>query len=90
MLIDSIPPHISIIELHTDMQGYDFTAVMSAGRSILRIPKLQTEVVLKKPAYKGVNNSLDDDWKPYMLSLGYKLDKVTQSGDEGDAYWSRI
>jgi hypothetical protein len=90
MLLDSIPPHISIIELHTDMQGYDFIAVMSAGRSILRIPKLQTEVALKKPVYKGVNNSLDNDWKPYMLSLGYKLDKVTGSGDEGDAYWSRI
>jgi hypothetical protein len=55
MFLDSIPPHISIIELHTDMQGYDFTAVMSAGKNILRIPNLQTEVVSKKPGYKGVS-----------------------------------
>jgi hypothetical protein len=64
MLLDSIPAHLEILDLQTDMQGYDFMAIMSAGRSILRVHRLQTEVSLKNPNYKGVNNSFEDDWKP--------------------------
>jgi hypothetical protein len=90
MLLDSIPAHLEILDLHTDMQGYDFMAIMSAGRSLLRVHRLQTEVWLKHPVYKGVNNSFEDDWKPYMTSLGYRVDKVVGMGDEADVFWSLI
>ena len=48
-----------------------------------------TEVSLaKNNFYKGVSNNLDDEWKPYMASLGYKLINVIGAKEEADAYWS--
>ena len=54
MLLDAIPDHIQILQLHTDMQGYDFLAIKSAGLSIRRIPKLQTEVHINDHPYQGL------------------------------------
>jgi hypothetical protein len=40
-LLDSIPREINIKHLKTDMQGFDFAAVSSAGRAIRRIPEVR-------------------------------------------------
>lgn len=88
MLLDAIPQRIQILELHTDIQGYDLIAIMSAGNSIRRIPKLQTEVNINENAYVGVNNSFEEDWKPYMSSIGYKFSHQTSFKSEADVFWN--
>ncbi|KAJ1428027.1 hypothetical protein B484DRAFT_396999 [Ochromonadaceae sp. CCMP2298] len=87
MLIDSIPERIEITMLHTDMQGHDFMAVRSAGDSIYRIGVLQTEVWLDANTYKGVNNSLEKDWKPYMDRMGFTINETRNMGKEADIFW---
>lgn len=90
MLINAISPEIVIEHLHTDMQGYDFVAVKSAGHALTRIRSVQAEVYTGPSEYEMGNatNSLDNDWKPYMTSLGYKLDKlVTYGKNEADGFW---
>jgi hypothetical protein len=89
MLLNSIPHDIEITELHTDMQGYDFIAIKSAGKSIHRIKKLQTEVHLKAEIYAGVNNDFDTDWVPYMKQIGYNMTHLAHAGKEADAFWER-
>jgi hypothetical protein len=90
MLLHSIPAHIEITELHTDMQGYDFLAIKSAAKSIHRIKKLQTEVHIKDVPYAGVSNDYDKDWVPYMKHMGYNLTKMIGGGKEADAFWERV
>jgi len=76
MLLNSIPSRIEITSMHTDMQGYDFLAVRSAGKTIRRIKSLQTEVTTKGTgSYRDVNNSMIDDWVPWMRTMGYNLTK---------------
>jgi len=89
-LLDAIPKRIHILELHTDMQGYDLTAIKSAERSILRIPRLQTEVNINENAYQGVNNSFEEHWKPYMTSIGYKVASQSSFKGEADIFWELI
>merc|ERR1712060_570154 len=73
-LIRSIPPNIDILHLKTDMQGFDFLAVKSAGKALCRIPTLVTELYVNGHApYEGVENDLELQWKPYMAKMGYNL-----------------
>lgn len=89
-LLNSIPKHIQILELHTDMQGFDLTAIKSAGLSIRRIPKLQTEVYMDTSAYQGVANDFEKDWKPYMEKVGYKAVNQAKANSEADVYWEIV
>ena len=89
-LLDAIPQRIQILELHTDMQGFDLIAVKSAERSIRRIPKLQTEVNINENAYQGVNNSFEEHWKPYMTSIGYKAVSQSSFKGEADIFWEIV
>jgi hypothetical protein len=74
MLLKSIPEHIDIVWLKTDMQGFDFEAIKSAGRALLRVSKLSTEVYCGGlRTYAGVNNDLALDWMEYMDSIGFDL-----------------
>jgi hypothetical protein len=74
MLLNSIPEHIDIVWLKTDMQGFDLEAIKSAGRALLRVSKLSTEVYCEGlRTYEGVNNDLALDWMEYMDSIGFDL-----------------
>jgi hypothetical protein len=74
MLLNSIPEHIDIVWLKTDMQGFDFEAIKSAGRDLLRVSKLSTEVHCEGlQSYAGVKNDLALDWMEYMDAIGFDL-----------------
>ena len=88
MLLQAIPLHVEIQLLITDMQGYDFVAIQSAGTSLLRVPYLRTEVHLSdNHAYVNVTNDLERHWKPHMKEMGYRMVKLKTNGGEGDAFW---
>jgi len=55
LLLKSIPKHIAITHLHTDMQGMDFAAIRSAGSMIKRVKSIQTEVHYKTNRIPGYN-----------------------------------
>lgn len=55
----------------TDMQGYDFTAVSSAGSLLYKINKIQTEVYTGPSTYKHVQNDMCKDWLPFMKKWGW-------------------
>merc|ERR1719316_823182 len=72
-LLDAIPEGKTITWLKTDMQGYDFTGIKSAGEAIKRVKKISSEVYKDGfPSYKGVHNELNKDWMPYMTKMGFK------------------
>jgi hypothetical protein len=74
MLLNSIPEHIDIVWLKTDMQGFDLEAIKSAGRKLLRVWKLTTEVhCTGLQSYAGAKNDLALDWLEYMDSIGFDL-----------------
>ena len=88
MLLQAIPLHVEILLLITDMQGYDFVAIQSAGTSLRRVPYLRTEVNLgNNNAYVNVTNDLDRHWQPHMKEMGYRMVKLKTNGGEGDAFW---
>lgn len=71
-VLNSIPSSISIMYLKTDMQGYDFNAVQSAGKALTRVPYVMTEVYLQnRSTYANVSNDFCNDWLPHMLKIGY-------------------
>lgn len=58
----------------TDMQGFDFEAVSSAGEELFaRVPVLQTEVWRFDVMSYEAHNDLCRDWLPFMTKLGYEL-----------------
>jgi hypothetical protein len=68
------PPPLELWFLKTDMQGYDFKALGSAGPRLRRASFLVTEVwVFSRDggSYAGVRNDYCRDWLPYMLGLGF-------------------
>lgn len=75
MLLNSIPANVDIVWLKTDMQGYDFQAIQSAGDTLRRrVHRLTTETYVRgTPGYEGSQNDLEKDWIPYMRNLGYAL-----------------
>lgn len=90
-LLSSIPSTINIKHLKTDMQGFDFAAVSSAGRNIRRIPEVYAEVYIGTASYEGVHNDLWKDWEPYMITMGYNrtTNNVKRRGED-NALWVRI
>mmetsp|Transcript_2669 Transcript_2669/g.3065 ORF Transcript_2669/g.3065 Transcript_2669/m.3065 type:complete len:359 (+) Transcript_2669:543-1619(+) len=80
-LLSSIPPHIPINFMMTDMQGYDYAAVKFGMKEIVKrqIPVIVTEVsIAGQYLYEGVDNDLCFHWIPMMTKHGYYLYKVTR------------
>lgn len=74
-LLDGIPDNLPISFLKTDMQGYDFTAIKSAGDALKRVKKLMSETYQDgKPTYANTANEFARDWVPYMSKIGFGLD----------------
>lgn len=71
-VLDSIDPKFTIAVLVTDMQGFDFQAVKSAGDRLQRVRVVMCEAYKDGHAtYAGVTNAIDGDWTPYMAALGF-------------------
>lgn len=93
-LIDSIDPEIPIMMLATDMQGHDFTAIVSAGDRLRRVQALQVELYKDGIAtYAGVRNDYEADWLPYMTKMGF-VEEICSPGyivpgeaNEWDCLW---
>lgn len=74
-LLASIPPHVTLYALKTDMQGHDFSALSSVG------PRLRVaHWILSETYLKGTNlyklqtgNDFCDQWLPHMTRMGYEL-----------------
>lgn len=82
-VIQSIPSNVDIDFILTDMQGYDFMAIQSAGDFLAQrnVKRLKTEVYMDDTVtYVGVHNDFCRDWLPYMLSIGYELVHLSGSG----------
>jgi len=76
-ILQSIPVHIDIPYIKTDMQGYDFAAVRAGRTALLErgIKNIETETVWNDSyQYEDVYNDLCRDWLPYMTELGYIYD----------------
>ena len=81
-LLNSIPQHIQIVAMKTDMQGYDFVAIQGGGQTLLeRVPHLMTEVWDDDVYSYNAKNDLCRDWLPYMTQLGYDLVKTRYETD---------
>jgi len=91
--MDSIGQHVDIIELKTDMQGFDFHAVSSGGNRIRRAKKVIAEVYKEGfREYEAHANCFETEWKPFMNKMGFRLVSVYfyPNVPEGDAIWERI
>lgn len=76
-ILDAVPQNTSISLLMTDMQGYDFEAVSSAGGLLkARVKHLITEVWLDDVYSYNANNDLCRDWLPFMTELGYQVKRL--------------
>lgn len=74
-LLDAIPSNLAISFLKTDMQGYDFTAIKSAGNELKRVKRIMSETFQDgKPTYANTLNEYNRDWLPYMTGMGYTMD----------------
>ena len=94
MLLDAIPADLEIILLKTDMQGYDFTAVSTAGDALRRVKQLYSEVNCHGFAYNpsAPLNDFDAVWGNYMAGMQYILNPRVQCPPqpcESNALWTR-
>lgn len=91
LILDSIPENLQIDFLKTDMQGYDFAAIKSAGRKLQRVRRIISECTNKFSYYIGNENDCLVHFKPYLTSLGYRqLSTDVAPGTEGDVEFVRI
>jgi len=97
-LIDAIPSNLHISFLKTDMQGYDCTAIKSAGNELKRVKKIMSETYQDgKPTYANTVNEYNRDWVPYMNKMGFSLDSEKcidayvhePNFHEMDCHWKR-
>jgi len=89
-ILKSISQPISYLK--TDMQGYDFAALSSAGELLYKLEKIQTEVYTGGSTYKNVQNDMCADWLPFMKRWGWKASNF--NGDcntkrELDIIWEK-
>jgi Methyltransferase FkbM domain len=76
-ILQAIPKRIQRIPyLKTDLQGHDWSVILSAGDDLRHRPVdyLYTEVYFDLVStYKDVQNDFCRDWLPSMKNLGYDL-----------------
>jgi FkbM family methyltransferase len=71
-LLDSIPSSLPVTYLKTDMQGFDLTAIKSAGNELKRVKEILAEVYQDgKPTYQGTVNE-HHEWIQYMQQMGFQ------------------
>ena len=64
------------------MQGYDFTALRSAGTALRRCVTLKTECWISGyttytlPSNLGNTNSLEEDFVPYLSRMGFEMTRM--------------
>ena len=82
-LINAVPPNLTIIGLKTDLQGYDFVAISSAGPALQRVEQIFCEINCKGFTYNpdAPQNDYDVVWKSFMPSIGFTLDTRFMCGD---------
>jgi len=88
-LLMAIPPGRPITLLKTDMQGYDLTAIKSAGPEIKRVERIYAEVYQDGfSSYIGVQNQLASHWLPYMEQVGFEKKSCKDAyTDKSHGYW---
>ena len=79
-VLDAVPPHMSLLFLKTDMQGYDFKAVGSVGAALMRFHYVKNEVDFSlSKTYRtatGARNDFCLDHLPHMVRLGFRFLQV--------------
>ena len=84
-VIGLVPWNVTIALLKTDMQGFDFTALRSAGSALRRCSALKSEcwaaghATYTLPPHLGNTNSFDDDFVPYLSRMGFVLTKLEKA-----------
>lgn len=79
-VLNSIPDHVRIPYLKTDMQGADFSALRSVGDLLRRIPWIASEVWHHNSVmYKGFDNDFCRHWLPHMTSMGYLVAAISKT-----------
>lgn len=77
LVLESIPGHLDVLFLLTDMQSYDLQGLRSAGKLIRRVHWIVSEVQINGfQHYRGVSNDLQLDWMPFMESNGFRMAHV--------------
>ena len=81
-LIEAVPPNVTIIGLKTDLQGYDFVAISSAGPALQRVEQIFCEINCHGFTYNpdAPQNDYDVVWKDFMPSIGFTLDPTYSCG----------
>jgi len=74
----------SVELLKTDMQGYDFAAIQSAGELLRKVRTVTAEVYQDGfTSYNKVKNERRADWIPYMKKMGFE-ETECKAADEGE------
>jgi len=73
-VLHSIPSRLAVWLLKTDMQGFDFVALHSAGHQLRKAQYVITEVYIRgsKSYNMSGGNDYCRDWLPFMTSIGYE------------------
>ena len=91
-VLERIPAHLSIEFLKTDIQGLDLQALKSAGDQILRVKRIQTEIMNTALYEKASAESMssEQEFQSYMKSRGFTLvgEKVTPNREWLDAFYA--
>ncbi len=89
-ILHAIPPHVRILQLKTDMQGFDFTAIVAAGTSLRRVERIYNECLgpTENDIYENVDNRFLS-YQPRMLGLGFSIVGYRQNNPKHDCTWVR-
>jgi len=90
-ILESIPEHITITQLKTDMQGHDFTAIQHAGKSLRRVASIYSEVNCNGfQTYETIKNDFTL-FKAFMPTVGFVVnwDPCGTARKEADATFTR-
>lgn len=81
-LLHAIPSTATVSVLMTDMQGFDFTAIRTAGSAVKdKVSHMINEIWFDDVYTYDVENDLCRDWLPFMTGLGYVLTRVDKGGE---------
>uniref|UniRef100_A0A7S3NHY6 Methyltransferase FkbM domain-containing protein n=1 Tax=Aureoumbra lagunensis TaxID=44058 RepID=A0A7S3NHY6_9STRA len=79
-IFKAIPPELEVWYLKTDMQGFDFQAIVSGGEYIKRAHYILTETWFGNvQSYSNVQNDFCKHLFPYMISMNF----IPIKGEDG-------
>jgi FkbM family methyltransferase len=92
-LLDAIPSEIEVTFLKTDMQGSDYSALKSAGSSLRRVARIQSEVWCNgEQSYVGAENDYSM-FETLMHRAHFRAENTPCGGGwkgESDGVWERM